>query len=149
MGDDGIALYLLDAIKEQLSDDIAVQLWEDQDALSVAAELLDIQTAIVIVDCADMGKKGGDCRWFKQSECHLGQHLNLLSSHGFGFADALALAETLGFNQPLFFFAIQPEQIDFNSEISSTLQQQKDFIACSLLAQVHELKQHLVAESVK
>jgi hydrogenase maturation protease len=146
MGDDGIALCLLETIKDELSDTIEIQLWENKDALSITAELLEIKNPIVIVDCADMGLKGGDCRWFNQSECNLEQHLNVLSTHGFGFSEALALAEALGFEQSLFFFAIQPEQLDFGSDISSTLKKKKASIAQTLLMQVQQLKAQLVSE---
>ena len=139
-GDDGIGLFIVEAIKDQLSPDIDVQIWEDKDALSVAAELLEIKTPIVIVDCADMGIKGGDFRWFKQSECSFEQHLNTISTHGFGFADALALAETLGFEQDLSFFAIQPIQLDFEHGISDVLEKNRDTMSKSLLAQLDKLK---------
>ena len=139
-GDDGIALSIVEAIKDQLPPDIDVQIWEDKDALSVAAELLEIKTPVVIVDCADMGIKGGDFRWFKQSECSFEQHLNAVSTHGFGFADALALAETLGFEQDLSFFAIQPIQINFEHGISDVLEKNIDTMSKSLLAQLDKLK---------
>lgn len=140
MGDDGIALTIVESIKEQLPDDIEVQIWEGKDALSVAAELLEIHTPIVVVDCADMALKGGEFKWFKQSECSLQQHLNLISTHGFGFADALALAEALGFKQDLFFFAIQPVEINFEHGISEILQKNQVAIRNSLLAQLEQLK---------
>lgn len=140
-GDDGIGLAIVESIKGCLSADIAVQIWESKDALSVAAELLEIHTPIVVVDCADMGIKGGDFRWFKQSECTIQQHLNLISTHGFGFADALALAETLGFEQDLFFFAIQPLQIDFELELSDVLKKNIDTMSESLLVQLEQLRE--------
>ena len=140
-GDDGIGLAIVESIKGRLSADIAVQIWESKDALSVAAELLEIHTPIVVVDCADMGIKGGDFRWFKQSECTIQQHLNLISTHGFGFADALALAETLGFEQDLFFFAIQPLQIDFELELSDVLTKNIDTMSESLLVHLEQLRE--------
>ncbi len=144
MGDDGIGLIVVESIKKQLSDDIDVQIWENMDALSVTAELLEIQTpTIVIVDCADMGLNAGESMWFKQSECALDKHLNLISTHGFGFADALALAETLGFKQQLFFFAIQPSDTSFdsafNNEISETLKNNTAAMCKSLLLELYEL----------
>ncbi len=143
MGDDGIGLLVVESIKKQLPDDIDVQIWENMDALSVTAELLEIQTAIVIVDCADMGLNAGESKWFKQSECVLSQHLNLISTHGFGFAEALALAETLGFKQKLFFFAIQPSDISFdsafNNEISEALKNNIAAMCKSLLLELSKL----------
>ncbi len=144
MGDDEIGLVLVEAIKKQLSTDIDVLIWENMDALSVSAELLEIQTPIIIVDCADMGLKCGEFRWLKQSECTLTKHLNLISTHGFGFAEALALAETLGFKQDLFFFAIQPSDISLNagfkSEISIVLNDNIETMTQSLLSELDQLK---------
>ncbi|MCW8929352.1 MAG: hydrogenase maturation protease [Gammaproteobacteria bacterium] len=143
MGDDGIGIAILDDIKERLSEDIAVLAWESKDALSVASELLEIQTPIVIVDCADMGINAGDFKWFKQSECSLEQHHNVISTHGFGFSDALVLAETLGFKQELYFFAIQPEQIDFKQGLSKLLKKNIDVMTQSLLEHLDKLKTRL------
>lgn len=132
-GDDGIALTLIERVKEELPSNVDVQIWENKDALSVAAELLEIKTAVVIIDSAEMGIEGGEFRWFKQSECYLKQHLGSLSTHGFGFSDALALAEVLGFKQELYFFAIQPVQIDFDCNMSETLEKNKQSLANSLI----------------
>lgn len=141
MADDGIGIVIVEAIQEQLSDDIDVQFWEDSDALSVSAELLGIHNPVVIVDCADMALESGDYKWFKQSECSLKQHLNLLSTHGLGFADALALAQVLGFKQDLYFFAIQPEKIDFAHGISEVLEKRKVAISHALFTQLEKVKQ--------
>lgn len=139
MGDDGIGVVIVEAIKDKLPADIDVQFWATKDALSVASELLEIDTPIVIVDCADMGIKGGDFRCFTQSECLLTQHHAIVSTHGFAFADALALAEALGFKQPLYFFAIQAEQIKFEHKISDVLQKNSDRLAKALLAYLEQL----------
>ena len=148
VGDDGISLYLLETIQDQLPDEIDVQLWEDQDALSIAAELMEIQTPVVIVDCADMGLNSGEYRWFEASECYLAQQVNSLSTHGFGFADALALAQTLGFMQSVFFFAIQPEQLNFNEHISATLQNRQMSMNHSLLQHLQQLMHQLMSQTV-
>ena len=148
VGDDGIALYLLETIKAKLAGDINIQLWENKDALSIAAEILEIHTPIVIVDCADMGLKAGEFRWFKESDCHLGKQLDSVSTHGIGFADALALAQTLGFKQSLFFFAIQPLQLNFNEGISAALLSRKLLMSNALLQHLQELKQQLISRSV-
>lgn len=143
MADDGIGLVILESLLDKLTDDIDVKFWEHNDALSIAAELLEIQTPIVIIDCADMGLQGGAFRWFKRSECQLSDDLQTLSTHGFGFADALALADALGFEQHIFFFAIQPVKFEFNSKISPVLEKKTALMADSLLEQVHQLKAQL------
>ncbi len=139
MGDDGIGIVIVDTIKNQLSSDVDVQIWESRDALSVASELLEIETPIVIVDCADMGMKGGEFKWFHQSDCKLEQHHKSVSTHGLGFSDALALSKSLGFDQELYFFAIQPVQIEFEQEVSECLQKNMSDMSDSLLANLNEL----------
>lgn len=139
MGDDGIGIVIVQRIRNELDNNIDVQIWESRDALTVASELLEIETPIVIVDCADMGINGGDYKWFKQSECSLAQHHNVISTHGFGFADALALAETLGFKQKLYFFAVQPVQIDFKHEMSDILKKNISTMSKSLLTNLDKL----------
>ncbi len=139
MGDDGIGPVLLEEIKTQLSDNIDIHFWENKDALSIAAELLEIHNPIVIIDCADMGLNGGDFKWFNRSQCLLENHFELLSTHGFGFAEALALVEQLGFKQELYFFAIQPVVIDFAQPISSGLQNKIASLANELLKRLNKL----------
>ena len=139
MGDDGIGPVLLEEIKTQLSDNIDIHFWESKDALSVAAELLEIHNPIVIIDCADMGLNGGDFKWFDRSQCLLENHFELLSTHGFGFAEALTLVEQLGFKQDLYFFAIQPVVIDFAQPISSGLYNKIPSLANELLKQLNQL----------
>lgn len=140
-GDDSVALLLLQKIKNRLAQTTEVQLWEDKDALSITSELLEIQTPIVIVDCADMGLKAGEYRFFNASECNLSQHLDSISTHGFGFAEALALAQTLGFHQALYFFAVQPEQMELEQSLSLTLKTKLENIAQSLVQQIQQLEQ--------
>ena len=139
MGDDGIGIVLLERINEQLSDRINVLFWENKDSLYIAAELLDIHNPIIIIDCADMGLSGGDYKWFSQSECQLENHFELLSTHGFGFSEALALVKELGFSEDLYFFAIQPVHIDFDYSISRQLQNKIPSLADELLKQLQHL----------
>lgn len=142
MGDDAIGPVLLDTIKDQLADNIEVLFWENSDALSIAAELLEINNPIVIIDCADMGDNAGAYRWFSRSECQLENHFELLSTHGFGFAEALPLVEQLGFTQELYFFAIQPVQINFQQPISSCLLEKIPSLADELLTHLNHLQKH-------
>jgi len=147
MGDDAIAVELVEAISGQLSDDIELCVWANKDVLSIAAELLEMRTAIVLVDCANMGIAAGEYRWFELSECLLAQQQGLISTHAYGFADALALAQTLGFKQPLYIFAIQAEQyadeLLARPGLSQTLKDKKVVYCHALLARLDTLNTQL------
>lgn len=86
-----------------------------------------------------MGLTGGDFRWFNHSECQLTNHFELLSTHDFGFAEAFALVKELGFNQDLYFFAIQPVQIAVNQPISNRLQNKIPILTNALLNHMNQL----------
>jgi hydrogenase maturation protease len=131
-GDDGIGLRLLEAIQQDLPEDIQCLKWEDADALGIASELLELKHPVVLVDCADMQLPPGECRWFNHKDCRLGMHLQQLSTHGFGFAEALQLAQTLGFSQELWLFTIQPESVDLSASLSPTLNKQFAVLAQQL-----------------
>jgi len=139
MGDDVIGIVLVESIKQKLSNDIDVQFWHTKDALTMASELLEMSTPIVIVDCADMGIGAGEFRCYEQSQCLLSQHDNSVSTHGFGFSDALALAKVLGFKQDLFFFTVQALQILPGNKISKVLENNIDMLSSALLAYIQKI----------
>ena len=118
-------------------------LWEDKDALSVASELLEINTPILIVDCADMGLCAGDYRCFNVEEVQLVGHMQAISTHGLGFTEALQLAQTLGFEQPLSVFAVQPEQLEQGLSLSPVLEQKKNQLAAALLQEIQHVEQEI------
>ena len=140
-GDDGIGLMLLDAVKNQLLDTVNVNFWEDKDSLSVAAELLEINTPVMIVDCADMGLRAGEYRCFNVNDVQLNGHMQSISTHGLGFAEAFQLAQTLGFTQSLSVFAIQPEQLEPGEKLSPVLEQKKNQLAAALLQEIQHAEQ--------
>lgn len=140
--DDSVGLVLVKEIRTQLSGRIDVRLWHGLDALSMAAELLEINNTVVMVDCADMGLPSGEFRWFESTQCHLKNDFSCVSTHGFGFEEALALAETIGFKQKLYFFAIQPFDLGFSSSLSQPLKQQLTTVSDALLHHLDELIHH-------
>jgi hydrogenase maturation protease len=107
--DDEVALLLVEALaRAPLPEGVETRLWEDADALSVTQALLDTERAVVLVDCADMGASPGAWRLFRDDEVRLRGAADSVSTHGFGLADALALARTLGFGEPVWVFGVQP-----------------------------------------
>ena len=104
--DDAIGLELAAAARGRPG--VAVLLWEDRDALDLTGALLELDGPVLLLDCADMGLPPGSHRAFAASEARLVPHAAGASTHGFGVADALALAEALGFDAPVRILGVQP-----------------------------------------
>jgi hydrogenase maturation protease len=124
--DDAVGLHLLASMVKarETEDSLAFTplFWEDLDALSLAHELLTLQTPLLLIDCADMGLPGGSTRTL--GEEHLRQVTGSVSTHGFGFYEALTLARSLGFDQSLTLFAIQPFDLSPLSGFTPEMHQQ-------------------------
>jgi hydrogenase maturation protease len=136
-GDDSIGLRLVESLPD--SDHVATVLWEDADALAVAHELLSLDGPALIVDCADMGLAAGEFRVFDAEGARLVTRADTVSTHGFGLADALALARELGFTQPVTFFGVQPQRLDLAGELSAPLAGRFDLLCAALAQTVTEL----------
>ncbi|MEO5346053.1 MAG: hydrogenase maturation protease [Magnetococcus sp. YQC-9] len=107
--DDAIGLELVERVAGlHPSPALTPLLWEDADALSLAGELLEIKQPILIVDCADMRLEPGSWRLFhpRRPRTHLAW--DSVSTHGLGLAEALEIAASLGFDQPVAVFGVQP-----------------------------------------
>ncbi|MBF0261580.1 MAG: hydrogenase maturation protease [Magnetococcales bacterium] len=108
-GDDAIGLELVERVAGlHPSPALMPILWEDTDALSLAGELLDIKQAILLVDCADMRLESGSWRLFHPRRPRTYLAWDSVSTHGLGLAEALEIAESLGFDQPIAVFGVQP-----------------------------------------
>lgn len=111
-GDDAIGLILVEGARGWPG--VAAHVWEDRDALDVAAGLVELGEAdpgggtVVLVDCADMGLAPGCWRVFDADAVVLGARAGGASVHGAGLADGLALARALGFRRSLRILGIQP-----------------------------------------
>jgi len=96
--------------------------WEDADSLTVAQELLECEKPVFLIDCANMGLEGGASRTFDPDSLRC--HSSSVSCHGFGMAEALELAATLGFNLPVRIFGVQP------FDCSPSLEMTPEMMAC-------------------
>ncbi len=108
--DDAIGLRLVEALRAR-GGAPRVALWEDNDALDVASGLLELDAPAVLVDCADMGLPPGSWRAFDAEDARLAEAEAAASTHGFGLADALALARALGYAHPVRVFGVQPFEV--------------------------------------
>lgn len=107
--DDAVGPLLVRQARRRLEQPgLAFSTWDDADALTVAHDLLSLRDAVLLVDCADMGLDGGECRCFAADRVRLGLHADGVSTHGIGLADALEIARGLGFDRPTRVFGVQP-----------------------------------------
>jgi len=121
--DDGIGLLLVGSLAGRpLGCGTETVLWEDADALTLTHELLERNRPTLIVDCADMGSPSGDWRHFPSGTARLALRADPLSSHGLGIAEALSLASSLGFGQPVEIFAVQPFDVSPGPALSTAMQ---------------------------
>lgn len=122
-GDDAIGLCLVEALAERQTEaGIEILYWENADALTLAHDLLGLRTPILIVDCADMGLTGGSWQRLSPQTARLRVHTDALSTHGLGVADALSLAQSLGFDQPVEVFGIQPFDVSPSLSLSPAME---------------------------
>jgi hydrogenase maturation protease len=83
-------------------------LLESADAATVAASLIEWRRSVILVDAADMDLAPGEHRFFCDSDVSLILKSSSVSTHGFGLAEGLELARTLGYDQSVRILGIQP-----------------------------------------
>ena len=144
MSDDAIGLLLIESLREDWPEKVQLCLWESPDPLNIALALLEIKHPLVLSDCADMGLCPGEFQWFNERQCRWCSPSSLVSTHGIGFEEGLQLARTLGFEEELYFFGIQPERMMPGEQLGPVLSQSFDLIRMGLKAHVEQLLHHLV-----
>jgi hydrogenase maturation protease len=140
-GDDAVGLVLVERLSGRLAGTpVSCLLWSDVDALTAAHDLLALEGAVLLVDCADMGLEPGSYRLLAQSGVRLQVKHSAVSVHGIGVAEALELARRLGFVQPLHLFAVQPFQLEPGTSLSNELQARLPALEDALAAAVEGLE---------
>jgi len=122
-GDDAIGLLLVESLERRPARaGLSFHLWGDADALTLAHDLMELSTPALIVDCADMGLDPGSHRCFDGRRGALTVRSSSLSTHGLGMAEALALAEDLGFDQEVVIFGVQPFDLSLAAGLSPSME---------------------------
>ncbi|MBF0176692.1 MAG: hydrogenase maturation protease [Magnetococcales bacterium] len=106
--DDAVGLLLVETLSASATRHVRTQVWENADALTLVHDLLELTGPVLVVDCADMGLKGGEWRFLTWQEGRCRYHRSSVSTHGLGMAEALAMARDLGFTHPIHLFGVQP-----------------------------------------
>jgi hydrogenase maturation protease len=140
--DDGVGLALVERLERNgRFPELSFLLWENADAATVAYNLLELETPVLLVDCADMGLAPGECRMFDQRNVSLNLRTDSISTHGLGLAEALTLARSLGFEQDAHVFGVQPFDLNPGLSLSSRMEERFDDLCDALGTRIEDLVQ--------
>ena len=132
-GDDAIGPIVIEEI-ENLEAGRYLQLIDaGADSFTVLEHLLD-EEPLVIVDCARMGKSAGEIAVFNGDEDKFNISENAISLHGFSLAETISIAKGTG--EPMAEYTIigiEPESIEFNEPLSTTLKNSLTGIVSTVL----------------
>jgi hydrogenase maturation protease len=106
--DDEIGLALVDSLSQDAGFAGRCVLLPSADAATVASSIMEWQRPLILVDAADLNLSPGECRFFADRDASVILKTSSVSTHGMGLAEGLALARTLGFDQPAYIFGVQP-----------------------------------------
>jgi hydrogenase maturation protease len=118
-GDDGIGIEIIKILREEENPNI-VLFDGGTDGLSLFDQLSLYERAIII-DAVFMGEAPGTIKLFTPSEAKLHIQSDALSTHGFGLAEVLKLAEEFAIKTEIKIIGIQPESVDFGAVLSEVV----------------------------
>lgn len=121
-GDDAIGLELIERLQGDNLEGFELLNWEDIDAMTLTHNLLQIETPVLFIDCAEMRLLPGEWSLFNLSGANLKGAHHAVSSHGLGLSEALSLARILGFKHKINLFTVQPFDLNPASQLSSEMQ---------------------------
>jgi hydrogenase maturation protease len=119
--DDGIGLALVRSLSQDAEFAGRCVLLDDADAATIASSILEWRRPLILVDAADMNLDPGEHRFFADRDASVILKNSSVSTHGLGLAEGLALARTLGFDQPVYIFGIQPFDLSPRQGLTSEM----------------------------
>lgn len=120
-GDDGIGPIVVEKMRRKNWDTSLQFIDTGGEAFSILEHLVE-EEPIIIIDCAQMGMQPGAIKIFKVNEKNIGFIDKSISLHGFSFGEIYHLAHKMGTVAECTVVGIEPENIDFNCEISENIQ---------------------------
>ncbi|MBU0743784.1 MAG: hydrogenase maturation protease [Gammaproteobacteria bacterium] len=120
--DDGIGIEIIKILQQENNPQV-ILFDAGTDGFSLLDKLALYKRAIII-DAVYMGEKPGEVRLFTPKEARLKIKSDALSTHGFGLAEVLKLAEELGIEAEIKIIGIEPESIDFGEGLSEVVKNQ-------------------------
>ncbi len=141
--DDGVGVRLVEQMKSDSIPNVESLIWGDGDALSIANDLLELSKPVLFVDCARMGLRPGDWRFFDEESVVFRDYSANCSTHGIGMGSALSLARSLGYQHPVRFFGVEPEDVLLDDSLSETLEGELQQLVEALRQSIHDLQLEL------
>ena len=121
-GDDGIGSAIIKILRTENSPDF-VLVDGGTDGLALLDQLAEYKKAIII-DAVQMLEAPGVVRLFVPEEARIKIKSDVLSTHGFGLAEMLKLADELNIKTKIKIIGIQPKSIDFGEGLSDEIKNQ-------------------------
>ncbi len=115
-GDDAIGPYVLDRMQQTHSSMPFQFIEAGADAFTLLEHLSGPQP-IILIDCADMKCAPGTVRRLRIDQ-NFKTEQDMISLHGFSFAEILNLARSIGPVAPTTIIGIQPQSLQMGSELS-------------------------------
>ncbi len=121
-GDDGIGSAIIKSLRAENSQDF-VLVDGGTDGLALLDQLAEYEKAIII-DAVQMLEAPGVVKSFTPAEAKIKIKSDVLSTHGFGLAEMLKLADELNIKTKITIIGIQPKNIDFGEGLSDEIKTQ-------------------------
>jgi len=141
--DDAIGPLLVGGLHANCPEKVSCLNWENADALTVAHDLLDMETPTLFVDAANMNLEPGSWRAFNRDQARLHLKEDSLSTHGFNLSAALTIASGLGYNHDTWIFGVQPFSLSPGIGLTDELKSLFPELTKSFHRQVAKLLQRL------
>ena len=144
-GDDAVGLRLVEQWPAAAGELVVTELWEDFDGAAVAHRLVESDRPVLMVDCAEMGLRGGAFRVLDGRKVEKMLTRSVVSTHGLGLAEGIKLAGALGYTQPLWVFGVQPFSIGMGGDLSPAMVAVLPGLRQGLFAAVSQLSRQRAA----
>ncbi len=143
-GDDGIGPRVVERLTKQKLPIPTKFINAGEDAF-ILLEYLVQSAPVLLVDCARMGTAPGTVRRFNAAEVLLHTANQLISMHGFSFAEIFNMAKALGTPAPCTVFGIEPKNVQFGSALSDEVETSIPLVVNMIL---EEIKNYADSENI-
>jgi hydrogenase maturation protease len=116
-GDDGIGPVVIEQLRKEATI-LPVDLYDAGGDAFFILEHLVASEPVLIVDCAKMGEQPGTVKKMVVNATSLNYIENMISLHGFGFAEVYKLAKKIGPVASCSIIGVEPKSILFNTGLS-------------------------------